>query len=113
MSIQFKSEYWKDENGYPDGGSSFGNGFAISWQRGLDKGEPNGACVEDILEAVADRIRHYHDSPLTSEYHLKALRYIDTGLLCLYLLAEERKAMGAEDANDNQRDEPAIAKLTL
>ena len=28
------SEHWNDANGNPEGGSTFGNGFAISWQHG-------------------------------------------------------------------------------
>jgi hypothetical protein len=88
MKYSFKSEHWNDGDGNPDGGTSFGNGFAISWQRGLGKGEPNGACVEDVLHAVRDRIRYYQSSPSSDYYYVKALRYIDSALLALYLRME-------------------------
>jgi hypothetical protein len=35
MQQGIKTEHWDDANGNPEGGSTFGNGFAISWQHGL------------------------------------------------------------------------------
>lgn len=82
MKSGIKSEHWLDANGNPEGGTTFGNGFAIGWQHGplgrcadecevgrfdvpdehaqsCTRREPNGAFVEDIIAAAADRLRFY------------------------------------------------------
>ena len=48
----------------PAGGVSTGRGFTISWQngplgRGNTRQEPNGAFVEDVIQAVIERIEFY------------------------------------------------------
>ena len=51
-----------DHEGRPDGGHSFGPGYTIAWQRGPlvnEKGEHierNGAFIEEIIQAAADRL---------------------------------------------------------
>jgi hypothetical protein len=65
-----QSRHFSDDKGRPEGGHTFGTGFAIAWQRGpLGRGEeripPNGAFVEDVLDAVIDRIEFYQ----ASEFH--------------------------------------------
>ena len=50
-------EHWSDKDGNPAGGVSSGRGFAISWQngplgRGVERREPNGAFVEDVIAAA-------------------------------------------------------------
>lgn len=57
-------DHWVDANENPAGGYSSGCGYLISWQNGpLGKigsparKEPNGAFVEDIIDAVASRLR--------------------------------------------------------
>lgn len=74
-----------DANGNPTGGVSSGRGFTISWQNGpLGRGdgrqEPNGAFVEDVIQAVIGRICFYQSagdgkfSCIENEMALKGLR---------------------------------------
>ena len=66
------SEHWVEfvrlpsgeDRPVPAGGVSTGRGFTISWQhgplgRGNDRKEPNGAFVEDVIQAVIERIEFY------------------------------------------------------
>ena len=61
-------EHWVDADGNPAGGFSRGPGYLISWQRGplgrVDTSErkaPNGAFVEDIINAVMSYLSHLMD----------------------------------------------------
>lgn len=74
------AEHWLDENGNPAGGVSTGRGFTISWQNGPLRGvsenrrrEPNGAFVEDVLQAVIGRIEFYQASRFACEENADAL----------------------------------------
>lgn len=68
-----KREHWLDKNGNPAGGFSCGEGYLISWQNGPlgkigspERKAPNGAFVEDIIEAIASRLRrisHLYKNP--------------------------------------------------
>lgn len=65
----------------PDGGVSCGRGFTISWQkgplgRGNDRKEPNGAFVEDVLDAVIRRIEVYQDSKFNCSENADALEHL-------------------------------------
>jgi hypothetical protein len=64
MKQGFFDEHWVDEHGNPNGGVSTGKGFSISWQhgplgRGEERREANGAFVEDLIQAVRQRIEFY------------------------------------------------------
>lgn len=51
INTQWNSHHWKTE-GKPDGGQSYGIGFAICWQRGsLQEQGRNGAYLIEVLEA--------------------------------------------------------------
>ena len=80
QSPGIKSEHWTS-GGAPAGGCTYGTGFAISWQngplgRGLDRKQPNGAFVEDIVKAAIDRLEYYQASPFKSEYNEQALVHL-------------------------------------
>lgn len=101
MKAGFKSEHWNDENNNPAGGSTFGNGFAISWQngplgRGDERKEPNGAFVEDVIEAAADRIRYYQSSRFACDYNAKALEHLEAALESLNDRTANREARSVE-----------------
>ena len=62
----FDENHWIDENGNPAGGVSTGRGFTVSWQNGPlgkigtdERQEPNGAFVEDVVDAVKGRFEFY------------------------------------------------------
>jgi len=70
-------EHWTD-NDAPAGGVSTGRGFTISWQngplgRGNNRKEPNGAFVEDVIQAVIGRIEFYQASPFACQENDNAL----------------------------------------
>lgn len=85
MRTKINTEHWVDENGNPAGGSSYGPGFAISWQNGPlgrdeDRKEPNGAFVENIIAAAIDRIEFYQDSKFASETNAYTIKHLKMAL---------------------------------
>lgn len=93
MRSPIKSEHWNDANGNPAGGSTFGNGFAISWQNGplgrhtdactpdkcaegCTRRPPNGAFVEDVIAAAISRIEFYQNSKFHCEENRIALEHL-------------------------------------
>jgi hypothetical protein len=60
----FVAENHVDENGIPAGGYVKGIGLDIQWQngplgRGADRKPQNGAFIEDVMQAVRQRVQHY------------------------------------------------------
>lgn len=102
MITEVKSEHWSDSNGMPAGGSSYGNGFAISWQngplgRGNDRRAPNGAFVETVIKAAMDRIEYYQSTRFESEFNARAIYHLKSALFELNRRTadrEERKVEG-------------------
>lgn len=96
------NEHWVDEEGNPVGGISHGTGFTISWQTGPikdDKGNrrsPNGAFVETVLLAVADRISFYQETKFACPENQTALDGIYIALKALNERTERRSANGKE-----------------
>lgn len=82
------AEHWTDMNGNPVGGVSTGRGFTISWQHGPLgpmgtplRQEPNGAFVEDVIQAVIRRIEFYQATKFACKENADALE-------ALYLAAQ-------------------------
>jgi hypothetical protein len=64
MKQGFFDEHWCDANDNPAGGVTSGKGLTISWQngplgRGNERREANGAFVEDVIQAVRQRLEFY------------------------------------------------------
>lgn len=101
MSAQgFGFENWVDADGNPAGGVISGNGMTISWQNGpLGRGEsrrlPNGAFVEDVINAAISRIEFYQSSKFASEYNAEALDHL-------------RKAVAALNRRTTDREQRAV-----
>ena len=98
------SQHWTDD-GAPEGGQAFGNGFAIAWQRGpLGRYEnrlaPNGAFVEEVIEACADRIAYYQQSPFACAENEAALEHLAAALDCLKSRTARREAAGTEGTHE-------------
>ena len=94
-------EHWNDENGNPSGGVSTGRGFTISWQngplgRGNDRKEPNGAFVEDVIQAVIGRINFYQGSRFNCESNAKALEALHQAAEHLDSRTKEREKREVE-----------------
>jgi hypothetical protein len=101
MNAGFKSHHWDDTEGRPAGGSTFGNGFAISWQngplgRGEERKEPNGASVEDIIAAAQDRLEYYQKSQFACDQNREAIDALDEALFVLGERTREREKRRVE-----------------
>ena len=99
-------EHWVDEDGNPAGGVSDGRGFTISWQNGplgrAHRKDPNGAMVEDVIQAVIGRIQFYQEASggkfacVENEAAIRSLR--DAGIR-LDDRTRHREAQGVEGTN--------------
>lgn len=101
MLTKFNEEHWKDADGNPAGGSTFGPGFAISWQNGpLGRGnlrrEPNGAFVENIIAAAVGRLEFYQASRFVCAENAEALEHLAAALEILNERTAQREARAVE-----------------
>ena len=101
MRSKVFTQNWLDEKDRPAGGVAYGNGFAISWQngplgRGEDRDEPNGAFVEDVIFACAERISAYQNSEFKCDENEEALAFLDAALLSLNSRTKDREDRGVE-----------------
>lgn len=101
MKQGIQQQHFSDAQGRPEGGQTFGAGFAIAWQRGpLGRGEerraPNGAFVEDVLDAVIGRIEFYQASEFACEENAIALRGLYAAAAVLHARTQAREARGVE-----------------
>lgn len=101
MLRPIKQEHWTDEQGRPAGGSSYGGGFAISWQNGpLRAGgierAPNGAFVEDVIAAVIGRIEFYQSSGFACQENADALDALYVAAKRLDDRTKSRETRGVE-----------------
>ena len=102
------SQDWTDDADNPAGGVASGRGFAISWQNGpLGTGdlrrEPNGAFVEDVLEAVVDRMLFYQEASggrFQCEENAQALFHIRRALAWLDSRTKNREKQGVEGLHE-------------
>lgn len=105
MRQGFFSEQWLD-NGNPAGGVTSGRGFTISWQNGpLGRGnarrEPNGAFVEDIIDAAADRIRFYQNGKFACSDNAEALQHLEAAIEALQRRTRDREARNVEGTHES------------
>jgi hypothetical protein len=104
MALQgFFEEHWTDDQGRPAGGVSTGKGFTISWQNGPlgqigtpERREPNGAFVEDLIQAVIGRIRFYESSPFACVENANALEALESAATWLDSRTKDREARQVE-----------------
>ena len=84
--------HWNDANGFPGGGATYGEGFAISWQNGPTKetGGRNGAFVEEVLEAVKGRLEYYQKTQFAHPANEGAISDINRALDKLHGRTSER-----------------------
>ena len=101
MRSGFQSSQFSDSNGNPEGGQTFGRGFAIAWQRGPlgrgeDRQEPNGAFVEDVIDAAKDRLEFYQRSKFACEENATAIKHLESALGALESRSAKRESRGVE-----------------
>ena len=90
-----------DENGNPAGGATEGRGFHIEWQNGplaVDgvRREPNGAFVEDVIQAAIGRIAYYQSSKFSCRENALALTKLQEALHWLQHRTADREKRGVE-----------------
>lgn len=91
MRQGFDARNLNDEQGNPAGGHVNGTGITIQWQdgplgRGEDRKEPNGAFVEDVIDAARQRIVYHQeacDGKFACEENAKAIVHLTEALLYL------------------------------
>ena len=114
MQNKIHAQHWNDSDGNPAGGSTFGNGFAISWQNGplgrhasectsggacvegCTRKPPNGAFVEDIIAAALDRINYYQKSKFNCVSNAEAMVHLKAALNSLNQRTAERETRAVE-----------------
>lgn len=105
MRIGFHSRNDLDDCGNPTGGVVAGTGFTITWQdgplgRGDDRKAPNGAFVEDVIDAALTRIQFYQEAAggkFSCEENKIAIQHLMAALNVLNhrtLKREQRKVEG-------------------
>ena len=106
-------ENWKhkDDSAIVTGGVSCGRGFTISWHhgplgRGNDRQEPNGAFVEDVIEAARRRIAAFQDSKFACPENAEAIMGLQHALAALDKRTRERDSKGVEGTYDIVGPEP-------
>lgn len=109
---KLKIQNFKDANDYPAGGTVEGKGLNISWQDGPlgrptkdnegNKVEPesNGAFVEDVLEAVRQRIAFYQDSEFGCRENAIAITKIEEAQMWLLRRRMERESREVQGTNN-------------
>ena len=104
MRVGFKAENVVDANGNPSGGTVNGTGFTIAWQNGplgRDEGrqKPNGAFVEDIIDAARQRIEFYQnakDKKFACKENAMAITKLEEALLWLDKRTQDRERRKVE-----------------
>lgn len=101
MKIGFIAENRTNENGFISGGSVVGTGITIVWQNGPlgrdeDRVSPNGAFVEDVIDAAKQRIEAYQAGPHACEDNAIALNYLNLALDALDNRTRSREARQVE-----------------
>lgn len=99
------SAHWLDEAGNPAGGNAYGPGFAIGWQngplgRGVYRIPQNGAFVETVIEACADRLEFYQENELSCTENADALESLRVALSHLAMRTKRREAAGTEGTHE-------------
>lgn len=107
MLAEFKAENLKDENDNPTGGSVRGVGLSIDWQNGPlgrdgDRKEPNGAFVETVIAAAAQRIEAYQASKFKCRENALALTKLEEALHWLNARTNRREKQGVEGTHSGE-----------
>jgi len=85
----------------PEGGQTFGAGFAIAWQRGpLGRGKDriaqNGAFVEDVIFAAKERLEFYQASRFNCPENALAIEHLEAALAALDSRTRRRESQQTE-----------------
>lgn len=105
MKNGITEHHFSDAEGRPEGGQTFGVGFSIAWQRGplgrgADRKPPNGAFVEDVLDAVIGRIEFYQASEFACDENARALEFLRRAADYLDARTKAREARQVEGTHE-------------
>lgn len=94
-----------DDNDNPTGGLVSGTGITIVWQDGPlgrdgDRIKPNGAFVEDVIEAARQRIAFFQTSKYECADNADAVAYLEGALNALNRRTEDRENRGVEGTHE-------------
>jgi len=89
--------FTNEVDGNPTGGYVSGIGLRIDWQngplgRGEDKQKPNGAFLEDVIEACIERLRYYQENKFACKFNEYAIKSLEDALESLDDRIEDREA---------------------
>ena len=91
-----------DENGNPSGGSVDGLGLHIEWQSGplgRPEAEPDGAFIDDLLEAVRQRLGFYQkavNGKFACRENALAITKVEEAMHWLQARRDAREARGVQ-----------------
>ena len=89
--------FTNEVDGNPTGGYVSGIGLRIDWQngpigRGEDKQQPNGAFLQDVIEACIERLRYYQEGKFACKFNEYAIKSLEDALESLDDRKEDREA---------------------
>lgn len=97
------SEHYTDSDGNPTGGVTTGTGFRIDWQHGpIGENARNGAMIEEVIEAVLDRLRFLNETnnrKFSCRENSLAITDLESAQNWLYRRTRAREARGVEGTN--------------
>lgn len=101
MRQLIQSNHFTDDNGCPAGGNTSSTGLRIDWQNGAlvrdgERLEPNGAFVETVIRAAADRLEYYQGTKFSCRENALAITKLQEALHWLGHRTAEREARGVE-----------------
>ena len=91
--------------GKPAGGHVRAPGLKINWQdgplgRGEFRAEPNGAFVETVIAAAAQRIAFYQEGQFACEENQDALEHLEAALAVLNARTSRREEANTEGTHE-------------
>ena len=93
----------KDSDGNPAGGDVVGIGLEIHWQDGprrkdgqAEMDAPNGAFVEDVINAAITRMEFYQDSKYKCRENALAITKLEEALMWMGKRRQDRRDRGVE-----------------
>ena|SRR3989304_4198822 len=89
--------FTNEVDGNPTGGYVSGIGLRIDWQngpigRGEDKQQPNGAFLQDVIEACITRLRYFQESKFKCRQNALAITKLEEALMWLQNRIEDRES---------------------
>lgn len=92
------NEWYKDKDGNPTGGKSWGIGYEINWQNGIQKNGKNGAFLEEIIEDCISRLEFFNSTKFRCRENSLAITKLEEALQWLNYRTANRQKQGVENS---------------